>query len=213
MDTVALLIIEVLNGISSLALTCAGLAIIFGMMRVINFAHGEFMMLGGYTTVVATNAGVNIWISMLILSPIVVGIMHSTLSRPSYLPGRVDQMMYPAFCLLVAVGIGALAWRVPRLLLIGGMIAASAAVLWDHQRQDHSRGDRALARLVAVTATARDTIICTSATRLSLMYYLRRAGHGATILSFPPSTSEHLGYQDNAALLGDRAALIPTDLN
>ena len=75
MDTVALLIIEVLNGISSLALTCAGLAIIFGMMRVINFAHGEFMMLGGYTTVVATNAGVNIWISMLILSPIVVGII------------------------------------------------------------------------------------------------------------------------------------------
>ena len=33
------------------------------------------MMLGGYTTVVATNAGVNIWISMLILSPIVVGII------------------------------------------------------------------------------------------------------------------------------------------
>jgi len=74
-DTAALLIIEVLNGISSLALTCAGLAIIFGMMRVINFAHGEFMMLGGYTTVVATNAGVNIWVSMLILSPLVVGII------------------------------------------------------------------------------------------------------------------------------------------
>lgn len=75
MDTVALLIIEVLNGIASLALTCAGLAIIFGMMRVINFAHGEFMMLGAYTTVVATNAGVNIWVSMLIISPIVVGII------------------------------------------------------------------------------------------------------------------------------------------
>jgi len=74
-DTVALLIIEELNGIASLALTCAGLAIIFGMMRVINFGHGEVMMLGGYTTVVATNAGVNIWISMLILSPLVVGII------------------------------------------------------------------------------------------------------------------------------------------
>ena len=49
MDTAALLIIEVLNGIASLALACAGLAIIFGMMRVINFAHGEFMMLGAYT--------------------------------------------------------------------------------------------------------------------------------------------------------------------
>ena len=27
---------------------CVGLSVIFGVMRVINFAHGEFMMLGMY---------------------------------------------------------------------------------------------------------------------------------------------------------------------
>ncbi|MCL5126308.1 MAG: branched-chain amino acid ABC transporter permease [Deltaproteobacteria bacterium] len=43
----------VVNGtlISGLyALIAVGLTLIFGVMRVINFAHGEFMMLGGYTT-------------------------------------------------------------------------------------------------------------------------------------------------------------------
>ena len=53
MDTVALLIIEVLNGISSLALTCAGLAIIFGMMRVINFAHGDIFMIGAFVALIS----------------------------------------------------------------------------------------------------------------------------------------------------------------
>ncbi len=32
------------------ALVAAGLSLIFGVMRVINFAHGEFLMLGGMTT-------------------------------------------------------------------------------------------------------------------------------------------------------------------
>src|SRR5438046_282967 len=36
-------------------LTALGLAITFGVMRVINMAHGEMLMLGAYTTVVVTN--------------------------------------------------------------------------------------------------------------------------------------------------------------
>ncbi|PYN13800.1 MAG: amino acid ABC transporter permease, partial [Candidatus Rokuibacteriota bacterium] len=31
------------------AMVALGLALIFGVMRVINFAHGDFMMLGMYT--------------------------------------------------------------------------------------------------------------------------------------------------------------------
>ena len=70
MDLVASLGLQILYGIANLALISLGLAIIFGMMRVINLAHGEFLMLGGYTVVVATNNGVNIWIAMLILAPL-----------------------------------------------------------------------------------------------------------------------------------------------
>src|SRR4030095_6933999 len=75
MDLLAVLVLEILNGIASLVLISVGLAIIFGMMRVINLAHGEFLMLGGYAAIVATNRGVNIWIAMLVVAPIVVGII------------------------------------------------------------------------------------------------------------------------------------------
>ena len=57
------------NSVALLTLISLGLAIIFGMMRVINFAHGEFIMLGGYATVLSANHGVNIWIAMLVVAP------------------------------------------------------------------------------------------------------------------------------------------------
>ena len=46
------------NGISIgavLLIAALGLAIIFGLMGVINMAHGELMMLGAYTTFVVQN--------------------------------------------------------------------------------------------------------------------------------------------------------------
>ena len=51
MDYAAVVFLEILYMIAFLALTSAGLAVVFGMMRVINLAHGEFVMLGGYTTI------------------------------------------------------------------------------------------------------------------------------------------------------------------
>ena len=42
---------------SILILSALGLAITFGVMRVINMAHGDMMMLGAYTTFLVTNRG------------------------------------------------------------------------------------------------------------------------------------------------------------
>jgi len=95
-DLVAILAIQVVYAIASLALISVGLAIIFGMMRVINLAHGEFLMLGGYAAIVATNHGVNIWLSMLVVAPIAVGLLGVVVERAiiRFLYGRmIDTML------------------------------------------------------------------------------------------------------------------------
>jgi branched-subunit amino acid ABC-type transport system permease component len=96
MDLAIIVIDQILTSIASLMLISIGLAIIFGMMRVINLAHGEFIMLGGYTVVTAVNAGVNIWLASLVLAPIVVGIIGFIIERTivRFLYGRmIDTML------------------------------------------------------------------------------------------------------------------------
>ena len=96
MDLAAVVTIEVLYAIASLIIMSVGLAVIFGMMRVINLAHGEFLMLGGYATIIATRNGINIWIAILIVAPLVVGLIGLIVERVviRFLYGRmVDTML------------------------------------------------------------------------------------------------------------------------
>ncbi len=51
---------------SLLLLSAIGLAVIFGMMGVINLAHGEFMMLGAYITTIAGTNGAPLALAMLL---------------------------------------------------------------------------------------------------------------------------------------------------
>jgi branched-chain amino acid transport system permease protein len=65
------LIIQTINGVVTgmiLALVASGLTLIFGIMDVVNFAHGELFMLGAYvgTTVLVTTG--NFWLALLVAS-------------------------------------------------------------------------------------------------------------------------------------------------
>jgi len=81
MDLSVVILVEFLYAIASLILISAGLAVIFGMMKVINLAHGEFMMMGGYATITAVNAGVNIFFAMLVIAPITIGLIGLIIER------------------------------------------------------------------------------------------------------------------------------------
>lgn len=51
---------------SIIALAAVGLTLTFGILRLPNFAHGDFMTAGAYLTLVANATGLDIWLSMAI---------------------------------------------------------------------------------------------------------------------------------------------------
>lgn len=81
MDLAAIILIQVLYAIASLVVISSGLAVIFGMMKVINLAHGEFMMLGAYAAIEAMRFGVNLWVAMLVVAPLAVAVIGVVLER------------------------------------------------------------------------------------------------------------------------------------
>ena len=63
-----LLIIQIINGIVSgmiLALVASGLTLIFGIMDVVNFAHGDLFMLGAYIGVISLATTGNFWVALI----------------------------------------------------------------------------------------------------------------------------------------------------
>ena len=95
-----------------IALIALGLTIVFGVMDVVNFAHGEFYMLGaffGYSLLFIIH---NFWVAI-VLAGIAVGIMgfliELAMFRPLY--GR-----NPIFHLLLTFGLGMILREIARLI-------------------------------------------------------------------------------------------------
>jgi hypothetical protein len=68
-DAIANLALGILSGVATLVLISLGLAVVFGMMGIINFAHGEFLMLGAFTTLTGVRAGLPLPLAMLLGAP------------------------------------------------------------------------------------------------------------------------------------------------
>ena len=74
------LLLGLLNG-SFYAMLSLGLAVIFGLLGVVNFAHGAFYMLGAYAAWFLWGSfGINYWVALL-MAPIAVGFLGIGLER------------------------------------------------------------------------------------------------------------------------------------
>ena len=76
----AQLLVGLING-SFYALLSLGLAVIFGMLNIINFAHGAVYMMGAFCAYFLLNVfGIGYW-SALIVAPVLVGIFGMVMER------------------------------------------------------------------------------------------------------------------------------------
>ena len=74
------LVLGLVNG-SFYALLSLGLAVIFGMMRIVNFAHGAFYALGAFGALLGLQwLGLNYWVA-LVVSPLLVGLLGVVVER------------------------------------------------------------------------------------------------------------------------------------
>jgi branched-subunit amino acid ABC-type transport system permease component len=82
------LLIQTVNGIVTgmiLALVASGLTLIFGIMDVVNFAHGELFMLGAYVGVLILAATGSFWVALvaaMLLIALLGAVLHVTTLRP-----------------------------------------------------------------------------------------------------------------------------------
>lgn len=108
-------VVQALNGISFGALLfilAAGLSLIFGMMDVVNLAHGAFYMLGAYVTLSVVQATGQFW-PALVIAPLVIGLL-GLLIEPVFLRrlrGRhLDQVLLTIGISLVIADLIGLTW-------------------------------------------------------------------------------------------------------
>jgi branched-chain amino acid transport system permease protein len=99
------LMLGLVNG-SFYAMLSLGLAVIFGLLGIVNFAHGALYMIGAYVAYLSLEKlGLNYWAALL-LAPLVVGVLGAiierTLLKPLY---RID----PIYSLLLTFGLALIA--------------------------------------------------------------------------------------------------------
>ena len=95
MDQIIVTGVGVVYAVSALVLISLGLAVIFGMLGVLNLAQGEFLMLGAYTVLVVAGLGGSVWLGI-VLAPLVVGAIGLLVERTiiQFLYGRpLDTML------------------------------------------------------------------------------------------------------------------------
>ncbi|CZF81639.1 High-affinity branched-chain amino acid transport system permease protein LivH [Grimontia celer] len=80
MDVLTLYILNVIYSLSVLALVATGLAAVFGLLGVMNMAHGEFVMLGAYSALLASQWSLP-WPAGLLLAVIVSALVGALMEK------------------------------------------------------------------------------------------------------------------------------------
>lgn len=88
---------------SIIALAAVGLTLTYGILRLPNFAHGDFLTLGAYLTLLVNGLGLNIWLSILLgIGATVLGVLAS--EKLIWQPMR-DRRATPTTLIIISIGL------------------------------------------------------------------------------------------------------------
>ncbi|MGZ3493700.1 MAG: ABC transporter permease [Thermodesulfobacteriota bacterium] len=108
--------VHILNGLATsmlLFLVASGLNIIFGILGVINFAHGTLFLLGAYVTLSVIKMGGSFWLALIVAPPIVAligGAIEYLLCRRLYGRHHIYQILLTFALVLVINDLIKLIW-------------------------------------------------------------------------------------------------------
>lgn len=80
-------LLDIVTTAAILYAVAAGLLIVFGVMKIINFAHGGFLTIGGYSALIVTRIGWNPWWSLafaVVIGVVCGAIIERLVMRPLY---------------------------------------------------------------------------------------------------------------------------------
>ncbi len=141
------------------------------------------------------------WLPVYLFTPLLLSLVTSMVMIPNYMPGRVDQLVFPAFCLLMGFGVAAIPRHWLRSAIIAVVVLNATQTLAGYYQQSYAHSDRELASYVESISDQNTMLLCTALTRASLAYYLREDKREMTTFSYPRATATHLGYQNHPSLL------------
>ena len=81
------LLLDIVTTAAILYVVALGLLIVYGVLKIINFAHGGFLTIGGYASLIVTQLGWNPWLSMpvaLALGALLGAAVERLIVRPLY---------------------------------------------------------------------------------------------------------------------------------
>ena len=82
-----LLVLDIVTTAAILFIVSVGLLAIFGVLKIINFAHGAWLTVGAYCAVVATKLGLNPWAGLpiaFVVGALLGGVAELLIIRPLY---------------------------------------------------------------------------------------------------------------------------------
>jgi branched-subunit amino acid ABC-type transport system permease component len=127
-------VIQLANGLVFsllLFMMAAGLSLIFGLMDVVNLAHGTFYLLGGYVGLSLAGWTGSFWLALLLAPPLVGALgllLEVALLRRLYRRGHLDQVLFTFGAALIGAdlmrwGWGGFVLSIPTPPLLAGQIA------------------------------------------------------------------------------------------